>query len=130
MVSPFNHSTWSEERDLIRCRSRSEADLETQFEFEEKVDLAIAKSVKATFRFYNELRKQAASRGEVGSPPSFEAFSTMAKGLMEASKEVDLDRLKNLSMRDLFARTWTQKLLNYSTKKLLKDSFDTLTKRY
>jgi hypothetical protein len=54
----------------------------------------------------------------------------MATGLMEASKQVDLDRLKNLSMRDLLERTWAQKLLNYSTKKLLKDSYETLTKRY
>ncbi len=94
------------------------------------MDLAIGKSVKATLRFYNELRKQTLARGEVGNPPSFETFSTMATGLMEASKQVDLDRLKNLSMRDLLERTWAQKLLNYSTKKLLKDSYETLTKRY
>jgi hypothetical protein len=54
----------------------------------------------------------------------------MATGLMEASKQVDLDRLKNLSLRDAFERTWAQRLLNYSTKKLLKDSYETLTKRY
>jgi hypothetical protein len=100
------------------------------FQFEEKVDLAIGKSVRATLRFYNELRKQALARGNEGNPPSFETFSTMATGLMEASKQVDLDRLKNLSMRDLLERTWAQKLLNYSTKKLLKDSYETLTKRY
>jgi len=86
--------------------------------------------VKATLRFYNELRKQALARSEVGNPPSFETFSTMATGLMEASKQVDLDRLKNLSMRDLLERTWAQKLLNYSTKRLVKDSYETLTKRY
>jgi hypothetical protein len=92
--------------------------------------LAIGKSVKATLRFYNELRKQALARGEVGSPPSFETFSTMATGLMEASKQVDLDRLKNVSMSDLLEGTWAQKLLNYSTKKLVKESYETLTKRY
>jgi len=101
-----------------------------QFQFEEEVDLAIVKSVKATLRFYNELRKQALTRGEVGNPPSFETFSTMATGLMEATKQVDLDRLKNLSMRDLLERTWAQKLLTYSTKKLVKDSYEALTKRY
>jgi len=100
------------------------------FQFEEKVDLAIGKSVRATLRFYNELRKQAVAHGNEGNPPSFETFSTMATGLMEASKQVDLDRLKNLSMRDLLERTWAQKLLNYSTKKLLKDAYDTLTKRF
>jgi hypothetical protein len=92
--------------------------------------LAIGKSVRATLRFYNELRKQALACDEVGNPPSFETFSTMATGLMEASKQVDLDRLKNLSLRDAFERTWAQRLLNYSTKKLLKDSYETLTKRY
>ena len=92
--------------------------------------MAIGKSVKATLRFFNELRKQAVTRGEVGSPPSFETFSTMATGIMRATKQVDIDRLKNLSMRDLLERTWAQKLLNYSTKKLLKDSYETLAKRY
>jgi hypothetical protein len=86
--------------------------------------------MKATFRFYNELRKQATARGEVARPPGFETFSTMAKGLMEASKQIDLDRLENVSMRDLFERTWAQKLLNYSTRKLLRDVFETLMRRY
>ena len=86
--------------------------------------------MKATLRFYNELRKEAVVRGEPGKPPSFETFSTMATGLMEASKQVDLDRLKNLSMKDLLERTWAQKLLNYSTKKLLKDAYETLTNRF
>jgi len=49
---------------------------------------------------------------------------------MDASKQVDLDRLKNLSMRELFERTWAQKLLNYSTKRSLKDAYETLTKRF
>lgn len=94
------------------------------------MDLAIGKSVKATFRFYNELRKQAVARGEAAKPPSYETFSTMAKGLMEANKQVDFDRLKNVSMRDLFERTWAQKLLNYSTQKLLKEAYEALTRRY
>jgi hypothetical protein len=114
--------------DTLILQSRSV--LKTQFQFDQKVDLAIGKSVRATLRFYNELRKQAVVRGEPSKPPSFETFSTMATGLMEASKQVDLDRLKNLSLRDLFERTWAQKLLNYSTKKLLKDAYETLTKRF
>ena len=92
--------------------------------------MAIGKSVKAAVRFYNELRKQALARGEVGNPPSFETFCTMATGLMEANKQVDRDRLKNLSMREVYERTWAQKLLNYSTRRLLKDSYETLTRRY
>jgi hypothetical protein len=94
------------------------------------VDLAISKSVKAALRFYNEFRKQAVARGEATMPPSYETFSTMAKGLMEANKQVDLDRLKNVSMRELFERTWAQKLLNYSTQKHLRDAYEALTRRY
>jgi len=92
--------------------------------------LAISKSVKGTLRFYNELRKQAVARGEAAKPPSYETFSTMAKGLMDANRQVDLDRLKNLSMRDLFERTWAQKLLNYSTQRLLREAHETLVRRY
>jgi hypothetical protein len=92
--------------------------------------LAIVKSVKATLRFYNELRKQAVARGETSKAPSFETFSTMAKGLMDANRQLGLDKLANLSMRDLFERTWSQKLLNYSTQKLMRDSYETLTRRY
>jgi len=94
------------------------------------VDLAIGKSVKATLKFYNEFRKQAVARGEAVKAPSYETFSIMARGLMEANRQVDLDRLKNLSMRDLFERTWAQKLLNYSTQKLLKEAYETLMRRY
>ncbi|TMI17940.1 hypothetical protein E6H32_07260 [Candidatus Bathyarchaeota archaeon] len=92
--------------------------------------MAISKSVKGTLRFYNELRKQAVARGEAAKPPSYETFSTMAKGLMDANRQVDLDRLKNLSMRDLFERTWAQKLLNYSTQRLLREAHETLVRRY
>lgn len=92
--------------------------------------MAIGKSVKATLKFYNEFRKQAIARGEVVRPPSYETFSTMARGLMDAHKQADLDRLKNASMRDLFERTWSQKLLNYSTQKLQREAFETLMRRY
>jgi hypothetical protein len=94
------------------------------------VDVAIGKSVKATFKFYNEFRKQSLARGEAVRPPSYETFSTMAKGLMDASRQVDLDRLKNVSMRDLFERTWAQKLLNYSTQRSLREAYESLMRRY
>lgn len=104
--------------------------LTTQFQFDEKVNAAIAKSIKATFRFYNELRRQATARGDPVTPPSFETFCTMAKGIMQASKEADMDKLKNPSMKDLLERTWAQRLLNYSTQKLLKDAYESLTRRF
>src|SRR5262245_54499413 len=101
-----------------------------QFDYDEKIDAAIGKSVKSALRFYNELRKGAEARGERAEPPSFETFSSMSKGLMEASKQVDRDKIKNASMRDLFERTWSQKLLNYSTQRLLRETHDTLLKKY
>ena len=81
-------------------------------------------------RFYNELRKEALARGEAAHPPSFETFTTMAKGLMEASKQVDLDKMKNLGMRDVFERAWAQKLLVYPTQRALRDAYEALVRRY
>ena len=49
---------------------------------------------------------------------------------MEASKQVDLDKMKNLSIKDVFERTWAQKLLVYSTQKTVRDAYETLTRRY
>lgn len=86
--------------------------------------------MKATFRFYNELRKQALVRGEPNSPPSFEAFATMAKGLMEATKQIDIDRMKNLAMKDVFERTWALRLLAYPTQRTLRDAYETLSRKY
>jgi len=63
-------------------------------------------------------------------PPSFEEFATAAKNIMEATKRADLSRLKNLSMKELFERTWSQKLLNYATQKQLKDGYESLLRRF
>jgi hypothetical protein len=100
------------------------------YQFDEQVDSAIEKSVKSALRFYNELRKAAIQRGEIQAAPSFDAFSTMAKGLMEANKQVAMGRLRALVMRDMLERTWSQKLLNFSTQKLLRDSYETLLRRF
>lgn len=81
-------------------------------------------------RFYNEFRKQALLREEPTNPPTLEAFTTMAKGLMEATKQVDLDKMKNLGMRDVFERAWAQKLLVYPTQRALRDAYEALTRRY
>ena len=100
------------------------------FEFDEQVDSAIEKSVKSALRFYNELRKAAIQRGEKQVVPSFDAFSSKAKGLMEANKQVAMGRLRALVMREMLERTWSQKLLNFSTQKLLRDSYETLLRRF
>ena len=100
-----------------------------QFQFDEKVDKEIVKSVKAAQRFYKELGKTSREKGNTPDPPTYEAFSSMAKGLMEAQKQLGLDKLRGQNMRDLLERTWAQKLLNYSTQRLLKDSYEALVRR-
>jgi len=104
--------------------------MKMQFEFDQRVDSAIGKSIRAALRFYNQIGKEAAARGESANPPNYEEFSTMAKGLMQATMQVDMDRLKNPGMKEVFERTWAQKLLNFSTQRALKDTYELLMRRY
>ncbi len=86
--------------------------------------------MRATLRFFNEIRKQASTNGLQQKPPSFEEFAAMARNVMEASKRVDSGRLRNASLRELLERTWSQKLLNYATQKQLRDGYESLVRRY
>jgi hypothetical protein len=101
-----------------------------QYQFDEKVDKAIEKSVKSALRFFDQARKQAITSGLQQKPPSFEEFVAMARNVMEASKRVDSGRLRNASLRELLEHTWSQKLLNYATQKQLRDRYDSLIRRY
>ncbi len=76
------------------------------------------------------MRKQAITIGVQQKPPSFEEFAAMAKNVMEASKKVDSGRIRNASLKELFERTWSQKLLNYSTQKQLRAGYESLIRRY
>ena len=76
-----------------------------------------------------ERQKEAREKGMHQEPPSFEEFSTLVKDLMENGKRTDLDRLRNLSMRELFEQTWAQKLRNYAIQRQIKDAYDTLIRR-
>ncbi len=105
-------------------------DRRIQYQFDEKVDITIQKSVKSALRFFNELRKEAVAGGNQQQPPSFEEFATTAKSIMEASKRVDLNRLRNASMKELLERTWAQKLLNYATQKQVRDGYEALLRRF
>lgn len=99
------------------------------YEFD-TIDKQIDKSAKAAFRFYNELRKASLTKGEPNSPPSFGTFSEMASGLMKANKELQLDKLRTSTLKDVLEQAWAQKLQNYSTKRLLRDSYDRLLARF
>ncbi len=100
------------------------------YQFNEKVDKAIEKAVKSTQRFYNELRKAAMEKGATQEPPSLEVYTNMINGLIEASLQIEMHKLRNPSLKENLERTWNQKLLNYSTQKLMKESYEALLRRF
>jgi len=40
-----------------------------------------------------------------------------------------LDRLRNLSLKELFEQTWSQKLRNYAIQKQIKEAYEALVRR-
>ncbi len=76
-----------------------------------------------------ERQREAREKGMHQEPPSFEEFSALVNELMENGKRADLDRLRNLSLRELFEQTWSQKLRNYAIQRQVKDAYDALVRR-
>jgi hypothetical protein len=100
-----------------------------QHQFGERIDLLLQKSVRAASRRVKERQKEAREKGIRQEPPSFEEFNALVNELMENGKRADLDRLRNLSMKELFEQTWTQKLRNYAIQKQVRDAYDSLVRR-
>jgi hypothetical protein len=100
-----------------------------QHQFGERIDLLLQKSVRAASRCVKERQKEAREKGIHQEPPSFEEFNALVNELMENGKRADLDRLRNLSMKELFEQTWTQKLRNYAIQKQVRDAYDSLVRR-
>jgi hypothetical protein len=100
-----------------------------QHGFGERIDLLLQKSVRAASRLVKERQKEARERGMHQEPPSFEEFNTLVNELMENGKRTDLDRLRNLSMKELFEQTWSQKLRNYAIQRQIRDAYDALVRR-
>jgi hypothetical protein len=100
-----------------------------QHGFGERIDLLLQKSVRAASRRVKERQKQAREKGMHQEPPSFEEFNALVSELMENGKRADLDRLRNLSMKELFEQTWSQKLRNYALQRQVKDAYDSLVRR-
>jgi hypothetical protein len=100
-----------------------------QHQFGERIDLLLQKSVRAASRRVKERQKEAREKGIHQEPPSFEEFNALVNELMENGKRADLDRLRNLSMKELFEQTWTQKLRNYAIQKQVRDAYDSLVRR-
>jgi len=97
--------------------------------FAERIDLLLQKSVRAASQLVKERQKKALEKGLHREPPSFEEFSALVNELMENGKRTDLDRLRNLSMKELFEQTWSQKLRNYAIQRQIKDAYDSLVRR-
>ncbi len=97
--------------------------------FGERIDLLLQKSVRAASRLAKERQKEAREKGVHQEPPSFEEFNALVNELMENGKRTDLDRLRNLSMKELFEQTWSQKLRNYAIQRQIKDAYDALVRR-
>jgi len=100
-----------------------------QHGFSERIDLLLQKSVRAASRLVKERQKEACEKGMGQEPPSFEEFSSLVNELMENGKRVDLDRLRNLSLKELFEQTWSQKVRNYAIQRQIKDAYDALVRR-
>ncbi|HXL50465.1 MAG TPA: hypothetical protein VN949_01480 [Candidatus Limnocylindrales bacterium] len=100
-----------------------------QHNFGERIDLLLQKSVRAASRMVKERQREAREKGMHQEPPSFEEFSALVNELMENGKRADLDRLRNLSLRELFEQTWSQKLRNYAIQRQVKDAYDALVRR-
>ena len=100
-----------------------------QHGFGERIDLLLQKSVRAASRLVKERQKEAREKGMHQEPPSFEEFNALVNELMENGKRTDLDRLRNLSMKELFEQTWSQKLRNYAIQRQIKDAYDSLVRR-
>ena len=47
---------------------------------------------------------------------------------MDANKLVQMDRVKNPRLKTILEQAWSQKLQQYSTQRLLKDTYETLLK--
>jgi hypothetical protein len=100
-----------------------------QHNFGERIDLLLQKSVREAARQVKERQREAREKGTPQQPPSFEEFSALVNDLIESGKRADLDRLQNLSLKELFEQTWSQKLRNYAIQRQVRDSYDSLVRR-
>lgn len=97
--------------------------------FGERIDLLLQKSVRAASRKVKERQKEARDKGMHQELPTFEEFNSLVSDLMESGKRADLDRLRNLSLKELFEQIWSQKLRNYAIQRQVKDAYDSLVRR-
>lgn len=100
------------------------------FEFDEKIDQSIEKSVRSALRLFKERLKQSRESGSPLTPPSYDAFMSAVEEFMQSMKSADLNKLRTPSLRELFERAWAQKLRNYATQKQLQDAYEALMRKF
>jgi hypothetical protein len=100
-----------------------------QHRFGERIDLLLQKSVRAARRQVRERQIEAREKGTLQEPPTFEEFLALVNNLMENGRRANMDRLRNLSLKELFEQTWSQKLRNYALQKQIRDAYDALVRR-
>lgn len=100
------------------------------YEFDEKIDKSIEKSVRSTLRLFKEQLKQSREGGTALTPPSYDAFMSTVEEFMQSMKGADLNKLRTPSLRELFERAWAQKLRNYATQKQMRDAYDALMRKF
>jgi hypothetical protein len=100
------------------------------FEFDEKIDRAIEKSVKAALRLYKERQKQAQDNHAQLDRPSYEDFANTIERILESNKRADMDKLRTPSLRELFERAWGQSLRNYAIQRRFLDAYEALLRHY
>ena len=100
------------------------------YRFDERIDLVIKKSVRASLRIFKERSKASHAAGTNETPPSFEEFLQVVQDKIEENKRADLERLRTPSMKEIYDNAWSQKLRNYGTQRLLRNAFDSLRRRF
>ncbi len=101
-----------------------------QYEFDEKIDQAIQKSVRAALRHLKERQKLEQESGSPPRPPTYEEFARIVDQFMEVSKRADMNKLRTPSLRDLFERAWAQRVRTYSAQRQFRDAYEAIMRRY
>jgi hypothetical protein len=100
------------------------------FEFDEKIDRAIEKSVKTALRFYKERQKQAQDNHAQQDAPSYEDFVSSVERILDSNKRADMNKLRTPNLRELFERAWNQTLRNYAIQRRFLDAYEALMRHY
>jgi len=101
-----------------------------QYEFDEKIDQAIQKSVRAALRHLKERQKLEQESGSAQRPPTYEEFARIVDQFMEVGKRADMNKLRTPGLRDLFERAWAQRVRTYSTQRQFRDAYEAIMRRY